>query len=303
MVLGDSASLILRFLRVQQWYKNFVIFLALLFTKNLFNPPLLITTAWGFFALCLVSSAYYILNDIWDLPEDRLHPEKKNRPLTSGQISMRTAWAASLLCALSGLLLAGWLSGLFFVFVALLLVSGVVYTLGIRNVAVLDIHVIAFNFLLRAVSGAILIDVAVSPWLVFSIFFVALFLAAGKRESDLRFLEEKSHDKNVLAHLSSAKRKVYSVYTHPLLQSYVTLLAGVILFTYALYTFMEHNKPYPYMMATLPFVSFMVLRYLTFVFSGSPIARKTELVFTDKPMVTALVAWAASAYILLAHLY
>ena len=266
---------ILKLLRVQQWYKNLVIYLALFFTKNLLNPELFLKTTLGFISLCFISSSYYIINDIFDIDADRQHPEKKKRPIARGRISIKVGLIISGLLILASLSIAHIISMKFVLFPIALLVAMMLYNLGFKDIAIIDIHFIALNFLIRAVSGAFLIDVYTSPWLITTVFFMALFLAIGKRKADLNML-----NKDAIKH-----KKAYQVYNEKLLNMMVIVITGVLLFTYTMYTFFAHEKPYPYMMLTIPIASFMVFRYLYFISTNHEIARKTHHVFFDKQML------------------
>lgn len=280
---------VIKLLRVQQWYKNLVIFLALFFTKNLFNAELLGETVLGFISLCFISSAYYIVNDIFDISEDREHREKRKRPIASGEVSVRQGIALSIVLAAMALAIAAALSLKFMLFPLALAASSLLYSMWFRRIAIVDIHFIALNFLLRAVSGAVLIDATTSPWLVTTVFFMALFLAVGKRRSDLGMLSREA----------IRRKKVYEVYNKKLLDMMLIVITAVLLFTYSLYTFLVHEKPYPYMMLTIPAVSFMVFRYLYFISVDHEIARKTHLVFLDKQMLAGLALWIVVSFIVM----
>ncbi|MBM3309805.1 MAG: hypothetical protein FJY77_06060 [Candidatus Altiarchaeales archaeon] len=278
---------IIKLLRVQQWYKNLVIFLALFFTKNLFNPELLLMTILGFVSLCLISSSYYIINDIFDLSEDKEHPEKRKRPIASGRISVRVGLAVSVILAVLSIAIAYKLSPKFMLFPIALWVSSMLYNIWFRHMAMIDIHIIALNFLIRAVSGAVLINVYTSPWLITTVFFMSLFLAVGKRKADLGMLGQE-----VMKH-----RKVYSIYNQKLLDMMILVITAVLLLNYSLYTFFVHQEPYPYMMVTIPAVSFMVFRYLYLISINHEAARKTHYVFYDKQMLAGLILWLITSFI------
>lgn len=276
-------------MRVQQWYKNLVIFLALFYTNNLFNQDLLFKTLLGFISLCFVSSSYYIINDILDRNEDRTHREKSKRPIASGSVGIGAGLLVSIILLAASVTIAYSLSPDFLLFPMALFASSMLYNIWLRNVAIVDIHVIALNFLLRAVSGAVLINVVTSPWLITTVFFMALLLAIGKRSADLSALDKKTVNSRV----------VYKTYSKGLLDMMTIVIAAVLLFTYCLYTFVVHEKPYPYMMLTIPFVSFVIFRYLYFIASGHEIARKTHKIFLDSQMVVAILLWALTSLFVL----
>jgi len=277
----------LRLLRIQQWYKNLVIFLAVFFTNNLSNTGLLIRTIFGFIALCLVSSSYYILNDIWDVEEDKRHPEKKNRPIASGEIEKGTALFISALLLILSLLISYNLSLKFAVFPIVLFLLSIAYNVRLKDVAIIDVHMIALNFLLKAISGAVLIEVPASSWLVITIFFMALLLGVSKRLADMQLLGE-----DVIKH-----KKVYRIYNRKLLEMLIVVISAILLFAYGLYSFIVHGSLYA--VTTLPFASFMTFRYLYFVSINHEAARKTQLIFKDKQMLIAFILWIITSYIVM----
>ncbi len=283
----------LRLLRVSQWYKNLVVYLALFFTSNVLNLPLLFKTTLGFLVLCMTSSSYHILNDIRDVEEDRKHPEKKTRPIASREVSKNSALSVSIILLAAALVVSYVIEPVFFVFVLLLFSASIAYNIRLKEIAFLDIHMIALNFLIKAVSGAFLINVAVSPWLITTVFFMALLLGIGKRRADLHLL-----GKDALAH-----KKVYSVYTEALLDKMLLIVATSLLFTYSLYTFMVHqNQTIPYMMFTIPFGSFMIFRYLYLVEEDPIAARKTQYIFKDKHMTIMFLLWVLTSFVVMTWL-
>lgn len=279
-----------RLLRVTQWYKNLVIFLAIFFTDNIFHLDLLFETFLGFVSLCLVSSSYYIINDIRDAENDRQHPEKKFRPIASGEISVGSAVVISAGLLASSLSFAVYLGFPFLLFPLLLFASTQAYSFGLKQIALVDIHVIALNFLIRAVSGAVLIGVESSPWLISTVFFLALLLAISKRRVELSLLGG-----DAVRH-----KKVYEVYTEKMLDYYLLLVAAILLLNYSLYTFMVHQGGA--MMITIPFATFIVFRYMHLSESNHVAARKTQLLFTDKQILTAFILWVLTSFTILHYL-
>ena len=267
----------LQLFRVQQWYKSLVIFLALFYTYNLFNIPLLVKTILGYASFCMVSSAYYILNDLHDARADRAHPEKKRRPIASGELSKSMAIFISIVLFACSTVLAFLLNPIFGLFPVMLYILNILHTYWLRNVVFVDVHVISLNFLLKAVAGAVLIKVPASVWLIASVYFIALFLAVSKRLGEL----------NILGENASKFKVVYNVYTSELLERMILVLVSVLLFTYIMYSFTAHERPY--MMLTIPFASFMVFRYLYFISINHEAVRKVEFLFLDRQMVSCFI--------------
>lgn len=282
-----SITKYLKLLRVHQWYKNLVIFLALFFSNNLFELDLLLNVLVGFFALCFISSSYYILNDLRDIKEDKKHPEKNKRPIPSGEIKKEVAIIISVCLFIASLLISYMILPLFIIFPLILFTLTNIYSIYLKHIAIIDIHIIAFNFLIRALAGVFLTSTPLSPWMVMLVFLIALFLAIGKRRSELYFLGDDAKD----------HKRVYHVYNKKFLDMMTTITLTLLLFSYILYTFMAHENRY--MMVTIPIVSFLIFRYLYFISINHKIARKTEYLFRDPQMVMGLCLWVLVSFLVL----
>ena len=278
---------LVRLLRVHQWYKNLVVYLALFFTRNAFQPLLLWKSTLAFVALCFLSSSYYILNDIRDAEADRRHPEKKGRPIASGAVSARGGYVLSIMLLFLSFAIGLSLPALFNTIVILLFVSSLAYNLKLKDYAFIDLHVIAVNFLLRAMGGAVAIGVPSSPWLVTTVFFTALLLGISKRRSELILLGGDAHK----------FKKAYADYSLELLNMLLVIVSSILLFSYILYTFFVH--PEGYMMLTIPFASFVIFRYLHFSLMNHKMARKTHYIIYDRQLVIAFILWAATIFALI----
>ncbi len=271
--------MILNLLRVRQYYKNLVIFLPLIFSLSLFSIPSWTIMLYGFIVLCMISSGSYILNDILDRKKDRAHPEKKTRPIASGKVPVMVAAAISFLLYLSGLAFSIFLSKTFFLTVIAFTISGLIYTLWGRDEPFLDILLISINFVLRAVSGAFLIGVAISPWLILCPFFLALFLAVSKRRAEASFL-----GRSAISHRPSLK-----AFTPALTSGMMAITTSLLIISYSLYCFLSvQNK---LLMITLPIVLYGIFRYIYLVESGSAIARHPEKALLDLRLMFSGLAW------------
>jgi 4-hydroxybenzoate polyprenyltransferase len=277
-------------LRAGQWYKNLVVFFALFFTNNMFNPGLLWLSLWGFLGLCLMSSSYYILNDIGDRASDLKHPEKRFRPVASGRVGVPTAYAVSALLFVSAAAIGYGISLGFLSCLLLLFASSLAYSLWLRDVAFLDVHVIGLNFLIRAVAGSVAIGVPSSPWLISTVFFSALLLGLSKRRSELMLLGAEAF----------RFKSVYRAYTLKLLDSLLTVTATTLLLAYIFYTFSVHDGGY--MMLTIPFATYTLFRFLQMVFDDHVAARRTELLFREGDLVLVACVWAATIFFIMYRL-
>jgi 4-hydroxybenzoate polyprenyltransferase len=268
----------LKLIRVQQWYKNLVVFLAIFFSGNLLNSSLILTTVIALVALCFVSSAGYIINDLADLKKDKKHPENKHRPLAAGEIKKSTALIVMLIFLMMGLYLGYTIGLVFLAIIGALFVLTQIYTFILKKVMLADVLTITTLFVFRAIAGAVAIKVVISSWLVLVPFFLSLFLSVGKRHANLLFLKEKA----------SATREVLKDYNLKLTNSLMIMSTTLLVVVYALYSF---QSPYNYLIHTLPFALFVIFRYYHLISSGSKIARTPEKAIRDKPLLIGTFLW------------
>jgi 4-hydroxybenzoate polyprenyltransferase len=270
--------MLLQLLRTQQWYKNLLIFLPLVFVGLALDQQSIMLTILGFIALCLLSSTNYILHDIIDQKKDQVHPEKRERPIAAGKVSVPTAGFIAMLCATSSLILAMSLSPIFFYLELFFFALTLLYSLWLKQEIFLDIILIAVNYVIRAVAGAYILQVRVSPWLILCTFFLALFLAAGKRRADVHFLE----------HNAGKHKTVLKSYTKELTNALIQLATALLILSYSLYSFLSI---YPHLIYSLPFSLYVILRYYYLVESNSPIPRKPHTGYRDKQLAAGVVIW------------
>ncbi|MEO1099859.1 MAG: UbiA prenyltransferase family protein, partial [Bacteroidota bacterium] len=223
----------IRLIRVKHWVKNSFLFLPLFFSGQLdrFNlyPSLLL----AFLAFSFVASTIYVLNDYKDIEADKLHPKKKLRPLASGAVRKSSALILSILLLISGMTLAGSINLKFMFVLAIYFVMNVCYTLGLKNISILDILIVAIGFVLRIKAGAIATDIALSHWIIIMVFLLALFMAIAKRRDDL-----------IIKQISGENmRKVVKNYSLDFLNVSMSLLMGVIFVSYLMYTLSDEVYP------------------------------------------------------------
>lgn len=272
---------LLKTMRPRQWTKNGFVFFALVFDKQLFNLPALLRTLVGFALFCLISSAVYIFNDLADLEADRQHPEKKKRPLPSGQLSQGAAWTAGILLVALTLPLGWMLSPFFAGVLAIYFVLNLAYSRWLKHVPILDVMIVAAGFVLRVHAGTTLIEVErFSPWLYVVTTLGALYLGFGKRRSELA----------LLAHGAGSHRKVLEGYTLPLLDQYITIVSAATILAYSLYTFSAPNLPENHsMMLTIPFMAYIIFRYLYIINVTHDAGAPEEVLLSDRPMQIAIL--------------
>jgi 4-hydroxybenzoate polyprenyltransferase len=280
----------LRLTRPQQWIKNAVVLAGLVFAELTDQPSAIVKALVALFAFVLASGAVYIVNDVRDVEADRLHPLKRKRPLPQGAVPIRHALIFSAMLAVSAFGIAATMSFDLAATITFYLVMMGAYTFWFKRVPILDVTVIAFGFVLRAVGGAVAVNVPISPWLLLCAFLLALFLGFGKRRAELASL----------GGLAGQHRQSLRGYTVSLLDQLVAITAVSAIVTYALYALLSDTVPDSNaMLLTLPFVVIAILRYLFLVYrrglGGSP----ELLLFRDGWLLGAVAGWGAVAVIVL----
>lgn len=285
----------LQALRPHQWVKNLLVLVPLLFTEQAFllSGWLAALTAFGSF--CFAASSIYLLNDILDRHEDARHPKKKYRPIASGRLPVRAAWAELLitLCVCFGLAyLVPVAQRSFLIWPTSYLVLNVAYSFYLKRLVIVDCMCIAIGFQLRVMAGASAIDVDASKWLQLCTFFFALFLAFCKRYEEVGRQTEAT----------GQTRKTMSDYSLPFLNMLIGPLAALSILSYALYTVspetVERHRTDQLMM-TVPFVCYGVFRYLFLVYSKSEGGDPAKLLFRDFPLVLSGVLYAGVVLLIL----
>ena len=260
---------LIKLLRPQQWYKNLVVFIGIIFSGNLFSAEMLWRVVAAFFLVSLMSGVNYIINDIKDSKKDRLHPTKKNRPLPAGKISKTIAgiFAAALFFAVLYFSFA--LLGNFFYILILFFLLGIAYTFYLKNIFIIDIIMISINFVLRAIMGAVVINVSSSTWLIAMAFLFALVLAATKRKGEIYLLGRSA----------SAHRKNLIEYDSEFL-NYISIFSLTSLFlSYAVYAVIVRAGTY--FSITLPIVVYIIFRYLHLIIkSPEELAHPEKFLFS-----------------------
>lgn len=279
-------------MRPKQWIKNGALFAPLLFSQNLFNRPLFLKTLEAFGLFCLLAGSVYIINDLKDLKEDRLHPIKRKRPLASGQVSPTLAGVIALV-ALTVSLIKGWeLSVPFFKILMAYLLLQIAYTFFLKQQVILDIFSIAAGFVLRVVAGGLAIGVQLSPWLFICTTLLALFLAMAKRRHELVLLREEATE----------HRQILKEYSPYLLDQMMGVVTATTVMSYALYTISEETVAKFHtanLIFTLPFVLYGIFRYLYLVHQKVEGGRPEEILLTDRPLLLTVLGWTVTVFIVL----
>ena len=272
-------------MRPVQWVKNLFIFAGLIFSGNLFHPEVLIRVGNGFVLFSLVASSIYIFNDIIDLEYDRSHPEKKNRPLAAGLLSVPAAYAGAIVLAAAGLIGALTLDQVFFAILLSYLIINFAYTIKIKKMVILDIMCIASGFVLRVLAGTELAEVMPSDWLILCTIMLSLFLGFSKRRHELVVTGT-----DALSH-----RKVLGDYSISFLDQMIAVATACTVMSYALYTvspqtvsrFGTRNLVF-----SIPFVIYGIYRYLYLIHQKNMGGNPTRELVSDLPMLINALLWA-----------
>lgn len=282
-----------RLLRPTQWIKNTFVFAPLVFSKHLFELDFFLLGLKGFISFCLVSSAVYILNDIFDREADRAHPQKRNRPIASGTVSPT---AARIMIAIL-VLFAAWLSLPLHIGFRITLLSYFIlqflYSLALKNVVILDVFIIASGFMLRVIGGAEVIEVMISQWIVLCTMFLSLFLATAKRRGEIVLFQSVHAD---------SERRVLQYYDLHFLDSTMMITASGMAISYALYTVADRTVKLfgtEYLIFTTIFVLFGIFRYLFLVFKKNMGENSVAIILTDVPMFVNLCLWFLSCVLII----
>ncbi len=288
-------------MRIYQWTKNLVLFAGLIFTLK-FNDTVFVRDAvLGFFLFSLAVSGMYILNDILDVDRDRLHASKRDRPIAAGKLPIATAWswaALLLLVGIGGAFLLGPRFGLTLsAYVGLTLL----YSLVFKHVVLLDVTTLSLGFVLRATAGVELIrdralrggeEVILSPWLLVCAFFLALFLAIGKRRNELATLEGDA----------ARHRAALGAYTPRLLDQLVSVVTSATLLAYSVYTIAPETldkfggRP---LYLTIPFVLYGIFRYLYLMYAQEQGGNPSEHLYRDRPTLVNVILWSLAVLAIL----
>lgn len=307
--MGSILFAILKTARPRQWLKNLALFSTILLTGHLFNDQVFTDTLWGFISFCLLSSSNYIFNDVMDAPRDRKHPFKKFRPVASGSLPVPIAVTASIIFAVVGLAIGRSLGNAFFLLSILFILLQYSYTLFLKQISVVDILTITLAYFLRVYAGEAASGFHISVWLALAALSLALFLAIGKRRAELTLVQSY---KGVLPHDT---RATLSHYSERLLDTYTAMFANSTFITYAFYTFLERPvtrgfflrnyaefaPDFPerkWMMITIPFVLYGIMRYMQLIYEGK--GESPEKVLTsDLPLLTTVILWGASVFLVI----
>jgi 4-hydroxybenzoate polyprenyltransferase len=275
-------------LRPRQWLKNLLVFAGIVFATKLGDAGRWLEALAAFGAYCAISSAAYLVNDLRDREDDRLHPVKRARPIARGELSPRAAFAIAAGLAAVALALAGTLGLVSVAFLLAFAALQASYTLSLKHVVLLDVLVIGSLFVIRAAAGAEAVDVRISPWLLLCTALLALFLALAKRRGELVLVGAQR----------TPGRAVLEGYSLELVDQLLAIVASSTVIAYSVYTLTARDSKA--LLATVPFVIFGVFRYLLLVHRDDVGEEPEQVLLTDVPIILAVAGWIATAAAILA---
>jgi 4-hydroxybenzoate polyprenyltransferase len=272
-------------LRPGQWTKNLLVFAGLLFGQRLGDPRAVARALGAFVIFCALSGAVYLINDVLDRESDRRHPLKRARPIASGALPVATALAAAAILGGGALAASTALGGSFTLVAAAYLGLLVLYSASLKNIVIIDVLTIAIGFVLRAVAGAVAVDVQISRWLFICTILLALFIALAKRR----------HEIVLLAGAAPGHRAILKEYSPYLLDQMIAVVTASTLISYALYT----TSPDTVLKfgtsrldLTIPFPLYGIFRYLYLVHQREGGGSPADLLLTDRPLLVCVALWA-----------
>ncbi len=290
-----NKSPLLRLARPHQWTKNLLLLAPLIFSRHLFILHDTAMVLLGVVGFCAMASFAYALNDIIDREADRLNPEKRDRPIASGAVSIATATRFAFVLAAVGIAISCAIGGAFLLIALAYLALQFAYSLWAKRIVILDVIAVSAGFVIRAYAGGVAIHVDVSPWLVFITFSLALFLALARRR----------HELTILGGGAAAHRGALAHYNVRLIDQMLAIVAGTTLVGYMTYTASfeieaKFGARYHHLaVLTVPFVAFGILRYLYLVDKQNEGGDPARLLLEDRPLLICMTLWVLSEIVLL----
>lgn len=303
---------IVKLIRPKQWIKNLAIFAPIVFTGQLFNITAFSSVSLGFITFCGLSSAIYVINDLFDAHSDRLHPFKQFRPIANKKVTTNEAYIIFVVLIVGSLFISSTITRGFFFATIIYLLLQLFYSLKLKHIAVIDILTLAGGYILRVYAGefAIGTNSRVSVWLLLTTIALSLFLAVGKRRSEL----------TLISHLSKSSlettRKTLSHYSDKLLDIYASIFATSAFIFYALFTFLGVGElkitnslllpqylpaslPKKWLMVTILPVVYGLMRYLQDIYEKHEGESPEKVLLSDIPLLSAVTLWAVLVIVIL----
>ena len=290
---GRSAAInLLISLRPGQWTKNLIVFAALIFGQRLTDPSAAGLAGAAFVVFCALSGAIYLINDVIDRDQDRLHPFKARRPIASGALGTRPALLAALFLGALALGVAFRIRPAFGGIAAAYLLLLLAYSGGLKHEVILDVLTIAIGFVLRAVGGGVAIAVPISNWLLVCTVLLALFLGLSKRRHELVLLTDGA----------TGHRPVLEAYSSYLLDQMIGVVTASTLMAYIFYAISTETAQRfgtSLLGFTIPLPLYGIFRYLYLVHQEEKGGSPGELLLSDRPLLLCVALWGAAVILII----
>lgn len=281
-------------LRPAQWTKNLLVFAGLIFAKKIFEPSSLLTALEAFVIFCGLSGVVYLVNDIRDRDTDRQHPIKRQRPIAAGDLPVGVATLAALVLAALAMAAAFAIGRPFALVAGLYLALQTLYSGPLKHIVIIDVLTIAIGFVLRAVAGAVALNVAISHWLLVCTILLALFIALAKRR----------HELVMLADGATSHRPILGEYSAYLLDQMIAVVTASTLIAYIFYTISpetEEKFGTAWLGLTIPFPLYGIFRYLYLVHKREGGGSPADLLLNDRPLLACVTLWVAAVVLIIYH--
>ena len=282
----------LKLIRINNWVKNLFIFIPLFFSSDLLNLDKFTLTFFGSLGFSLVTSFVYIINDIFDIDFDKNHPDKKNRPIPSGIISIRKSLLIGLILFILGLITLWFTSFHSFLITIIYFILNVSYSYKLKHVPIIDFVIISIGFVIRILIGGVIGEIELSQWIIVMVFLLSLFIAVTKRRDDVYQFEVED----------KFNRKVVDKYTVEFMDKIITIVSSVLIVSYLLFITSEDvvlRYSTNSLLITFIFVLIGIFRYnqITYVYnkSGSPV----KILFKDRFLQIILFCWTLTFFVII----
>jgi 4-hydroxybenzoate polyprenyltransferase len=291
--MNRTLGLLFRSMRPKQWTKNLILFAALIFSHNFLSPLYFFKTVAAFIIFCIISGCVYIINDLFDLKQDKNHPIKCTRPLASGALKPSVAIIAIAVLLFLSIVSALLLTNFTFILITLgYFILQIAYSTVLKHIVILDVFSIAAGFVLRAIAGAEVIEVPFSTWLLFCTILLSLFLALSKRRHELILLED-----DAIHH-----RKILFEYSPYLLDQMISVVTASTVITYTLYTVSEETVSKfgtDRLKYTIPFVLYGIFRYLYLIHQKNEGGSPERVMLNDLPLLVCILLYGITVGLIL----
>jgi 4-hydroxybenzoate polyprenyltransferase len=281
-------------LRPSQWTKNLLVFAPLIFAVKLFDFTAVARAAGAFVIFCALSGVVYLFNDVMDRDNDRRHPLKRHRPIAAGTVPVPMALGSAALIGASGLAAAFFLEWRFGAVAAAYLALQSLYSGPLKHIVIVDVLTLAIGFVLRAVAGAVAIGVSISHWLFVCTILLALFIVLAKRRHELVLLAD-----GAISH-----RPILGEYSAYLLDQMIAVVTASTLIAYIFYTISpetEQKFGTTWLDLTIPFPLYGIFRYLFLVHRREGGGSPSDLLLTDRPLLTCVTLWVVAVVLIIYH--